>query len=42
VSEGDGGMRCVAYDFGGGSERKSYSMKDEEGNEISNIREYYK
>jgi hypothetical protein len=42
VSEGDGGMRCVAYDFGGGFESLSYSIKDEEGNEIPNIKEYYK
>jgi hypothetical protein len=35
-------MRCVAYDFWGmGFEHMSYNMKDEEGKEIPNIKEYY-
>jgi hypothetical protein len=30
-------MRCIAYDF----EDYSYDYKDEEGEEVPNIREYY-
>jgi hypothetical protein len=41
VSEGDLGMRCVGYNFGGDFEDNSYETKDEEGNEIPNIKEYY-
>jgi hypothetical protein len=34
-------MKCVGYDFGGNFDDNSYLMKDEEGNEIPNIKEYY-
>jgi hypothetical protein len=34
-------MRCIAYDFQGGFENKSFNHKDEEGEEVANIEEYY-
>lgn len=34
-------IRCVAYDFGGGFKHWSYNHRDEEGEKIPNIREYY-
>lgn len=43
-SPGDGGsgkMRCVGYDFSGKFEYFSYNHRDEDGNEITNIKEYY-
>jgi hypothetical protein len=33
-------MRCIAYDFQGGFEDDS--LKDEEGEEVFDIKEYYK
>jgi hypothetical protein len=41
VSDGDFGMKFVAYNFGG-FKTYSYKMKDEDGNKIPNIKEYYK
>lgn len=37
----DGVMRFVAYDFNGEFEHNSFNHRDEDGKEISNIKEYY-
>jgi hypothetical protein len=35
-------MRCIAYDFEGGFEDRNYNHKDEKGEEVFNISQYYK
>lgn len=42
ISSGCGVMRCVAYDFNGGFENVSYNHRDEDGEKIPTIEEYYK
>lgn len=34
-------MKCVAYNFAGGFENRSYDQRDEEGEKISDIEKYY-
>jgi hypothetical protein len=34
-------MRCIAYDFFGGFENRSFYHKDEEEKEVFEIKKYY-